>query len=95
MAQVYDKVESNLGSLNAVSDFIEVFGRFDLSISGTWVGTVTFQRSFDDGSTWHDVKSYTANVEDVGEVGSKAVVRCQMTSYTSGTATIGIYFGGV
>jgi hypothetical protein len=34
--------------------------KFTISRSGTWVATVTLQRSIDD-STWEDVETYTAN----------------------------------
>jgi len=32
------------------------------TIGGTWVGTITLQRSYDQGITWVDVLNYTANV---------------------------------
>ena len=35
-------------------------GRFNISISGTYVGTVHLQRSHDSGSTWHDVTYWTS-----------------------------------
>ena len=34
-----------------------------LSVRGTFVATVTLQRSFDGGSTWQDVESYTEPIE--------------------------------
>lgn len=96
MGQVFTKITGSLGSLNAVTDSIRISARtFDLSISGTWAGTVTFQRSFDNGSNWHDVKDYTSNTEDVGEIGSDILGRCKMTAYTSGTAVVGIYTGQI
>jgi len=37
---------------------------FNLSLYGTWVGSMQLQRSFNRGVTWLDVGSpYTANVE--------------------------------
>jgi hypothetical protein len=38
-----------------------VWGGFNLWISGTWVGTLTLQRSPDNGVTWYDVNTWTAN----------------------------------
>lgn len=61
-------------------------GFYNVSIAGTWVGTVTLQRSFDNGATWLDVNSWTANIETGGfetEVG----VKYQWSfTRTSGTA---------
>jgi hypothetical protein len=42
-------------------------GKFNLSVSGTFAATVTVQRSFDDGLTWHDVHELTAPAELRGE----------------------------
>lgn len=50
----------------AASDGVDD-GGINLSVSGTFVGTVTLQRSFDDGVTWVDVEQYTAPVEKVIE----------------------------
>ena len=47
--------ERTLTGENQFCDPGEIIGYFNISISGTWVGTVTVQRSFDDGSTWFDV----------------------------------------
>lgn len=38
-------------------------GHLTLSISGTFAATVTLQRSFDSGSNWVDVETYTAATE--------------------------------
>ena len=48
------------------TDPIECVGYFNISISGTWEGTVTVQRSFDSGSTWFDVNTWTANTQEYG-----------------------------
>jgi hypothetical protein len=50
---------------NTFSNPIQVVGSFNLSISGTFVATVTVQRS-EDGTTWRNVTTYTAPVETVG-----------------------------
>ena len=65
--------------------------RFHLSISGTWAGTITIQRSVDGGTTPLDVNTYTANVEDQGdEVESGVMYRAGFKTgqYTSGTAIV-------
>lgn len=51
---------------NLFCDPAEIVGHFNISISGTWTGTVTVQRSFDGGSTWLDVGTWTGNTEEYG-----------------------------
>ncbi len=66
---------------------------FDFSLSGTWAGTVTLQRSYDGGSTWMDVQTYTANAEDQGyepQLGVCYRFGIKTGAYTSGTAVGGI-----
>jgi hypothetical protein len=61
---------------------------FNLSLSGTWVATVFIQRSYDNGNTWMDVKSYTSNAEDTGyepETGVCYRFGVKTGGYTSGT----------
>lgn len=68
-------------------------GLYNLTVSGTFVGTWTLQRSNDGGSTWADVTDYTGVV-----VGSTTTmntvlidaednikVRVNCSAYTSGT----------
>lgn len=38
-------------------------GFLNVSIGGTWVATVTLQRSFDSEVTWKDVKTWSSNTE--------------------------------
>lgn len=62
---------------------------FNLSVSGTWVGTVTLQRSFNNGSTWLDVYTTTSNVETLVEQAESGVLwrlGIKTGNYTSGTA---------
>lgn len=94
MAHKNFKVESTLTQLNDVSDTITIKGLFDISIVGTgFTGSVTFQRSFDGGSTWNDVTTWTDDVEDTGEVGSGQIGRFKVTAYTAGSVAVGIYSG--
>ena len=51
---------------NQYTDSCELVSYFNISISGTWTGTVTAQRSFDQGSTWLDVATWTENTEEYG-----------------------------
>ena len=63
-------------------------GKFNFSLSGTWVATVHLQRSFDTGTTWVDVESFTANIETYGEEiedGVKYRFGVKTSGYTSGT----------
>jgi hypothetical protein len=78
----------SISAENTYSDKLHLCGQFNLSLSGTWVGTVTVQRSFDDGVTWLDVATFTANGEYVGnEVEPNVVYRMGVKTgeYTSGT----------
>lgn len=51
---------------NLFTDAAEIVGYFNISISGTWTGTVTVQRSFDGGSTWLDIATWSENTEEYG-----------------------------
>ena len=76
---------------NLFTDAAEIVGYFNISISGTWDGTVTVQRSFDQGSTWFDVATWTANTEEYGfeperDVQYRAGIKTG--EFTSGTAVL-------
>jgi hypothetical protein len=61
-------------------------GKADVSISGTFVGTVTLQRSFNDGATWVNITSYTAPIELLHENNTGGVLyRFNCTAFTSGS----------
>ena len=59
--------------------------RFNLSLSGFGSATVDLERSFDGGSTWQALESFTADSEKVGTSHEGASYRLNCTSYTSGT----------
>ncbi len=85
---------ANIGAADSYVQPIYVQGVFNLSISGTWAGTVTLQRSFDNGATWLDVSGYTGNAESNSEYEPEGGV-CYRAGfkagqYTSGTAVIRI-----
>lgn len=60
----------------------------NVSISGTFTATVTLERSFDGGSTYHTVATYTSATEArVAESEVGVLYRFNCTAYTSGTVT--------
>lgn len=61
---------------------------FNISIdftTGLGSGTVALERSFDGGTTWKTVKSYTADAEEVAECPENIQHRLNCTAFTSGT----------
>ena len=82
-------VTGTFGATGASNGFVTAKG-FNISVSGTYAGTIQIQRSFDQGVTWLNVLELTANQEverrvDDPEVG--VYWRLECTAYTSGTAT--------
>lgn len=77
------KVTGTFDAVEASNPITVSNSSFTVSLSfGT--GTVKLQRSFDDGDTWKDVKSYTADVEENGlEPATGVQYRLNCTSYTS------------
>jgi hypothetical protein len=84
-------VSASIGAQNTFTDSIKLSGPFDLSISGTFVGTVTVQRSYDNNS-WKDVDTFTSPTEDYGFQPEIAWYRAGIKTgaYTSGTAVVSI-----
>lgn len=85
------KVTASLSAQNTFTDSIDLVGYFNLSISGTFVATVTVQRSFDNVN-WFDVDTFTAPIETYGFDPSQCYYRAGIKTgaYTSGTAVISI-----
>lgn len=95
-------VEATISAENTFTESFETKGDFNFSLSGTFVATVTIQRSFDlidsngdwipDASkTWHDLENYTAPLQDVGNQPEEhLVVRVGIKTgnYTSGNAVV-------
>jgi hypothetical protein len=95
-------VSGSLTALNSVvtATSLDGFGSAGIVITGTWVGTITFQGSVD-GSSFVDMfaqpigngliaQTITANGSlRINTTGLKAI-RVKMTGYTSGTATVAI-----
>jgi hypothetical protein len=84
-------VELSITAQNQFTDSIRLTGLFDLSISGTFAGTVTVQRSYDNNS-WKDVDTFTAPIEMTGTQGEIAWYRVGIKTgeFTSGTAVVSI-----
>ena len=76
---------------NTFTDAVHIIGDFNLSISGTFVATVTVQRSTD-GTVWRDVVAFTTESEVVRYDPMKNFYRAGIKTggYTSGSATIQI-----
>lgn len=75
-------------------------GSFTVSISGLSDSTATVQRSYDSGSTWLPVESFTVDAEKTGVEGEGADYRVNITSGTDTDVAIRIgqkqgpnYFG--
>jgi len=84
---------ADLTGADQFTSAISVVGDLSLTISGTFVATITVQRSFDEGSTWLDVDTFTAPTEEIGfePAGTQYRVGIKAGEYTSGTATVGPY----
>lgn len=78
-------VSGTFGATGQSSSFISG-NKFNFSLSGTWAGTVSLDRSFDRGVTWVVVTSYTANTQQqVIEPEDRVYYRVNCSAYTSGT----------
>jgi len=84
-------VTAAIAAQNTFSDSIRLSGPFDLSISGTFVATVTVQRSYDN-STWRDVDVFAAPTEQYGFQPEIAWYRAGVKTgaYTSGTVDVSL-----
>lgn len=83
--------DRSIESENLFTDAAEILGYFNISISGTWAGTVTVQRSFDSGSTWFDVATWTDNTQEYGFEPERDVqyrVGIKTGEFGSGTAVV-------
>ena len=70
------------------SDPIALAGLFTISLdyaTGTGIGTVKMQRSFDNGVTWKPTDTFTTDEETNAEAASDLLWRLECTAYTSGT----------
>lgn len=96
LTSVGQTVSASIAAENTFTNTIRVTGvgtarSFTVSLTGTWVATVTLQRSFDDGSSWIDVTTYTANTSTTYTDGLDNQdilyrIGVKTGAYTSGTA---------
>lgn len=75
---------------NSFTDPVRLTGFFNLSIGGTFVATITVQRSFDEMATWQDVDTFTAPTEDYGMEPEVCWYRAGVKTgnFTSGSAKV-------
>jgi hypothetical protein len=101
-------VSSSIAAEDTFTNSIRVTGvstsrSFTVTLTGTWVGTVTLQRSFDEGASWIDTAdTWTANVTTTHSDGldNQIVfyrIGVKTGAYTSGTvvATLGYPLGSI
>jgi|ETNvirnome_2_130_1030620.scaffolds.fasta_scaffold47346_2 hypothetical protein len=100
-------VTASLIAQNTFSDGIELFGEFNLSLTGTWSATVTHQRSFDRsdvatdaGATWEDVTGMDAQTENISTTGTEPErnvfhrTGVKTGNFSSGTVAVRLSQGG-
>ena len=84
-------LEVDFTSAIASAKNVPLSGKFNFSAdftTGTGVGTVQLQRSFDNGVTWKTTDEFTADDESVGDAVENSVRwRLNCSAYTSGTIT--------
>lgn len=95
MADNKIRVTASVSAADSGSDWLQLRGHrnfFDVSVSGTFVATVTLQRKRpgDAAAAARDVETYTAGAEPLKEFAGHWDVRLYVKSsaYTSGTAVL-------
>lgn len=81
-------VTASISMENAFSGSVHLGGKFNFSISGTFVANVVVQRSYDAGVTWCDVADFAVPGEYIGEEPEKEIqyrFGIKTGGYTSGT----------
>jgi hypothetical protein len=75
---------------------VQLIGPFNVTLAGSFAGTVKLERSFDAGATWHVVSrdaagegaAFTQPVSLVGEEWERGVLyRLNCTAHSSGTVS--------
>lgn len=85
-----NKVTKTIDGADQWSDIISIpSGNFSMSVLGTFVGTITVQRTFD-GTNWGDCGTFTAPQENTGYEGAGADYRigAKALEWTSGSAEV-------
>ena len=83
----------SIGAADTFSNWVILRGKFNFSLSGTWVATVHIQRSFDKGVTPLDVEDFTSNIEKIGEEPESNV--CYRFGVKAGNYTSGPVVGRI
>ena len=106
-ASIVDADTSATGTLAALNATLSIIlngdSSYAMEVQGTFVGTVTMERTID-GVTWRAisgaipgpltiVQSLSAPGAMVGHCGASASLRVNMTAYTSGSATVTLRVG--
>jgi len=78
---------------NAASDAMAVYRNWTVTTTGGWCGTLCLQRSFDNGATWCDYRSWTSNadtnIDSSGYEEEKNVMyRLVMTNWTTPNSSL-------
>ena len=105
LTSVGQKVSSSITGEGQWTSSIRVVGVdnsriFVILITGTWVATVTLQRSIDDESTWTDVTTYTTNQASINyddSLDNQIIfyrIGIDTGDYTSGTAVCTLTYPG-
>lgn len=102
LISVGQTVSRSISSQNSFTNSIRVVGvgvtrQFTIIRSGTWTATVTLERSFDEGTSWEDVTTYTTNATitfNDGLDNQTALYRIGIKTgdYTSGTADLSLSY---
>jgi hypothetical protein len=86
-------ITKEITAQNTYSDSIDISADyFSVSVQGSFTATVTLQKSYDGGTTWHDVDTFTSAGEYVGLEGEGAKYRIGVKTgeYTIGTINVRI-----
>ena len=67
------------------SSSIDIYGHFNINFDGFGVATVIAQKTYDSGSTWFDVETFSGDGALVGFEAEPCQYRLNCTAHTSGT----------
>jgi hypothetical protein len=92
LSYAYEKVSVNITAQNTFSASVRIKGPGLVIISdtGSFSGTVTLQASGDNGTTWADIKEWTAEAVDSISDGANQLYRIGVKTgdFSGGTATL-------
>lgn len=94
--QLNNSLDITFTATGQSTSFIIWKSPYNVSISGTFVGTVALERSFDQGATWVHVKDWETPAEKIGDEAEPGTYyRFNCTAFTSGSiiSRLGSYYG--